>query len=128
MHHFWEATEEDPYKLDSVTEDMIKHTENRLNIILPESYKKLILKQNGGMINYNAFPTTVQNSWAEDHIEFDYLLGLGEDPGIRQFIPNKGMGFTRKCSPYSWRRTYLDSYGLSRNKLKPSNSLLRCGN
>ncbi|MCP6682845.1 SMI1/KNR4 family protein [Bacillus nakamurai] len=61
---------------------MIKHTENRLNIILPESYKKLILEQNGGMINYNTFPTTVQNSWAEDHIEFDYLLGLGEDPGI----------------------------------------------
>ncbi|MEB4596773.1 SMI1/KNR4 family protein [Bacillus amyloliquefaciens] len=82
MRNFWEATEEDPYKLDSVTEEMIKHTENRLNIILPESYKKLILEQNGGMINYNAFPTTVQNSWAEDHIEFDYLLGLGEDPGI----------------------------------------------
>ncbi|MCC8308225.1 SMI1/KNR4 family protein [Bacillus amyloliquefaciens] len=82
MYNFWEATEEDPYKLDSVTEEMIKHIENKLNIILPESYKKLILKQNGGMINYNAFPTTVQNSWAEDHIEFDYLLGLGEDPGI----------------------------------------------
>ncbi|XYR62065.1 hypothetical protein ACS4RT_10470 [Bacillus amyloliquefaciens] len=27
---------------------MIKHTENRLNIILPESYKMLILEQNGG--------------------------------------------------------------------------------
>ncbi|MDG3043681.1 SMI1/KNR4 family protein [Bacillus sp. B6(2022)] len=31
---------------------------------------------------HNAFPTTHSNSWAEDHIQFNHLLGIAEDEGI----------------------------------------------
>ncbi|MFP3718889.1 SMI1/KNR4 family protein, partial [Bacillus safensis] len=39
-------------------------------------------EQNGGYIVHNAFPTTHSNSWAEDHIQFNHLLGIAEGEGI----------------------------------------------
>ncbi|MDI5787846.1 SMI1/KNR4 family protein [Bacillus licheniformis] len=49
---------------------------------LPEEYKALILEQNGGYINFNAFPSERPTSWAKDHVQFDYLLGLGKRQGF----------------------------------------------
>ncbi|MEJ9331090.1 SMI1/KNR4 family protein [Bacillus licheniformis] len=82
MKDFWMYEDEDPYTLKKVTEKDILKAEKKLGVILPKEYKELILQQNGGYINYNAFPTDRPTSWAKDHIEFDYLLGLGKKEGI----------------------------------------------
>ncbi|MCY9419403.1 SMI1/KNR4 family protein, partial [Bacillus inaquosorum] len=39
-------------------------------------------QQNGGLINFNAFPTDQETSWADDHIEVDHIRGIGRDLGI----------------------------------------------
>ncbi|WP_077736488.1 SMI1/KNR4 family protein [Bacillus sonorensis] len=82
MKEFWMYEDDDPYTLKKVTEKDILKAEKKLGVILPKEYKELILQQNGGYINYNAFPTDRPTSWAKDHIEFDYLLGLGKKEGI----------------------------------------------
>lgn len=82
LKDFWMYEDEDPYTLKKVTEKDILKAEKKLGVILPKEYKELILQQNGGYINYNAFPTDRPTSWAKDHIEFDYLLGLGKKEGI----------------------------------------------
>ncbi len=65
-----------------INEAEIAKAEKKLGITLPDTYKKLILEQNGGYTIHNAFPTTHSNSWAEDHIQFNHLLGIAEDEGI----------------------------------------------
>ena len=82
LKDFWMYEDEDPYTLKKVTEKDILKAEKKLGVILPKECKELILQQNGGYINYNAFPTDRPTSWAKDHIEFDYLLGLGKKEGI----------------------------------------------
>ena len=82
LKDFWMYEDDDPYTLKKVTEKDILKAEKKLGVILPKEYKELILQQNGGYINYNAFPTDRPTSWAKDHIEFDYLLGLGKKEGI----------------------------------------------
>ena len=82
LKDFWMYEDEDPYTLKKVTEKDILKAEKKLGVKLTKEYKELILQQNGGYINYNAFPTDRPTSWAKDHIEFDYLLGLGKKEGI----------------------------------------------
>ncbi|MES9786482.1 SMI1/KNR4 family protein [Bacillus pumilus] len=82
MKPFWEIDEEGYYTLEKINEKKIAKAEKKLGVILPVTYKKLILEQNGGYIVHNAFPTTHSNSWAEDHIQFNHLLGIAEDEGI----------------------------------------------
>lgn len=82
MKSFWEIDEEGYYTLKKVNEAEIAKAEKKLGITLPDTYKKLILEQNGGYTIHNAFPTTHSNSWAEDHIQFNHLLGIAEDEGI----------------------------------------------
>lgn len=82
MKSFWEIDEEGYYTLKKITAEEIAKAEDKLGVTLPDTYKKLILKQNGGYIVHNAFPTTHSNSWAEDHIQFNHLLGIAEDEGI----------------------------------------------
>lgn len=79
---FWEIDEEGYYTLKKINEAEIAKAEKKLGITLPDTYKKLILEQNGGYTIHNAFPTTHSNSWAEDHIQFNHLLGIAEDEGI----------------------------------------------
>lgn len=78
----WKTESEDPYVLQKINEKAILKAEKELGVNLPESYKKLVLLQNGGFIKYNAFPTDRPTSWAKDHIQFDYLLGIGKEDGI----------------------------------------------
>ncbi|WP_342462560.1 SMI1/KNR4 family protein [Bacillus sp. FSL R5-0286] len=82
MKSFWEIDEEGYYTLKKINEAEIAKAEKKLGVTLPDTYKKLILEQNGGYTIHNAFPTTHSNSWAEDHIQFNYLLGIAEDEGI----------------------------------------------
>ncbi|WP_144716481.1 SMI1/KNR4 family protein [Bacillus altitudinis] len=82
MKSFWEIDEEGYYTLKNINEAEIAKAEKKLGVTLPDTYKKLILEQNGGNTIHNAFPTTHSNSWAEDHIQFNHLLGIAEDEGI----------------------------------------------
>lgn len=82
MKSFWEIDEEGYYTLKKINAEEIAKAEKKLGVTLPDTYKKLILEQNGGYIVHNAFPTTHSNSWAEDHIQFNHLLGIAEDEGI----------------------------------------------
>lgn len=82
MKSFWEIDEEGYYTLKKINAEEIAKAEKKLGVTLPDTYKKLILEQNGGYTIHNAFPTTHSNSWAEDHIQFNHLLGIAEDEGI----------------------------------------------
>ncbi|MDR7668170.1 SMI1/KNR4 family protein [Bacillus altitudinis] len=82
MKSFWEIDEEGYHTLKKINEAEIAKAEKKLGVILPDTYKKLILKQNGGYTVHNAFPTTHSNSWAEDHIQFNHLMGIAEGEGI----------------------------------------------
>lgn len=82
MKSFWEIDDEGYYTLKKITAEEVAKAEKKLGITLPDTYKKLILEQNGGYIVHNAFPTAHSNSWAEDHIQFNHLLGIAEDEGI----------------------------------------------
>lgn len=40
-------------------------------------------EQNGGYINYDSFPTNFPTSWADDHINVDYIRGIGGEESIQ---------------------------------------------
>ncbi|MGE6629200.1 SMI1/KNR4 family protein [Bacillus sp. NPDC077027] len=82
MKSFWEIDEEGYYTLKKINAEEIAKAEKKLGVTLPDTYKKLVLEKNGGYTVHNAFPTTHSNSWAEDHIQFNHLLGIAEDEGI----------------------------------------------
>lgn len=82
MKQFWTNDSDDPYTLKKISEKDILKTEKKLGVKLPQEYKKLVLEQNGGYLICNAFPTDRPTSWAEDHIQFDHLLGIGKKEGI----------------------------------------------
>ncbi|MEC2426859.1 MULTISPECIES: SMI1/KNR4 family protein [Bacillus] len=82
MKSFWEIDDEGYYTLKKITAEEVAKAEKKLGVTLPDTYKKLILEQNGGYTIHNAFPTTHSNLWAEDHIQFNHLLGIAEDEGI----------------------------------------------
>ncbi|AKC65609.1 SMI1/KNR4 family protein [Bacillus altitudinis] len=82
MKSFWEIDDEGYYTLKKITAEEVAKAEDKLGVTLPDTYKKLILEQNGGYTVHNAFPTTHSNSWVEDHIQFNHLLGIAEDEGI----------------------------------------------
>lgn len=82
MKSLWEIDEEGYYTLKKINEAEIAKAEKKLGVTLPNTYKKLILEQNGGYTIHNAFPTTHSNSWAEDHIQFNHLLGIAAGEGI----------------------------------------------
>ncbi|NOL32134.1 SMI1/KNR4 family protein, partial [Bacillus altitudinis] len=73
MKSFWEIDDEGYYTLKKINEAEIAKAEKKLGVTFPNTYKKLILEQNGGYTIHNAFPTTHSNSWAEDHIQFNHL-------------------------------------------------------
>lgn len=70
--------------LPPLTDKAVKDAEEELKVKLPESYISLLKEQNGGYINYNAFPSSVPTSWAENCIHIDHILGVGEEDGILQ--------------------------------------------
>ncbi|MFD1030790.1 SMI1/KNR4 family protein [Metaplanococcus flavidus] len=81
MKNFWQEDDE-TYKLVPLTAKIIESAEEKLQVKFPKSYIKLLKKQNGGYIYYNAFPCDVPTSWADDHINVDHILGIGEEEGV----------------------------------------------
>ncbi|MFF2878397.1 SMI1/KNR4 family protein [Gottfriedia sp. NPDC057991] len=74
--------ENDLYQLVPITDEMIKKAEKKFNIKLPNKYIEILKQQNGGMIKFDSFPTEIPTSWADDHINVDHILGIGEETGI----------------------------------------------
>ncbi|RFU70953.1 SMI1/KNR4 family protein [Peribacillus saganii] len=72
----------DEYKLKPLTAEMVKKAEEELKIKLPESYIKILKEQNGGYIKFDAHPSDTPNSWADDHVNVEHILGIGEEDGI----------------------------------------------
>jgi len=60
-------------------DEMIASIENELGYKLPASYIELMRIQNGGLVEKSCFPTTEDNSWADDHIAITGIMGIGRD-------------------------------------------------
>jgi hypothetical protein len=77
----WQKDDE-YYKLQPLTDDMVMKAEEKLKIKLPQSYIRSLKEQNGGYIKFDSFPTEVPTSWSDNHINVDHILGIGEENGI----------------------------------------------
>ena len=62
--------------------EAIEQAEQTLGYKLPRSYGRLLQVQNGGYIARPIFPTNEPTSWADDHVCFDHVFGVGGDNGI----------------------------------------------
>lgn len=73
---FWETTSE---ALPPLTEEMVEAAEAELGVRLPGSYLALLGVRNGGRpaAPFTAFPTSRRTSWAEDHVPFEEMFGIG---------------------------------------------------
>lgn len=78
--NIWQDSDE--YKLEQITEAIVAKAERILKVKLPESYLAILDEQNGGSIIYNAYPTDMPTSWADNHIQIDHIRGIGEQAGI----------------------------------------------
>jgi hypothetical protein len=77
----WQKDDE-YYKLEPLTDDMVKNAEEKLKLKLPQSYINILKEQNGGYIKFDSYPTEVPTSWSDNHINVDHILGIGEENGI----------------------------------------------
>ncbi|UZT96899.1 SMI1/KNR4 family protein [Chryseobacterium fluminis] len=57
----------------------IASIEEELGYKLPASYIELMGIQNGGLVNRSCFPTSEENSWADDHIAITGIMGIGRE-------------------------------------------------
>jgi len=80
-NNIWQKDDE-YYKLEPLTDEMVKDAEENLKIKLPQSYINILKEQNGGYIKFDSYPSAVPTSWADDHINVDHILGIGEENGI----------------------------------------------
>ncbi|GGA74786.1 SMI1/KNR4 family protein [Oceanobacillus caeni] len=78
--NIWQVDEE--YSFKPITTEMVEKAEEELKVKLPESYISLLKEQNGGYISYDSFPTNFPTSWADDHINIDYIRGIGGEESI----------------------------------------------
>jgi hypothetical protein len=79
LKQIWQHVEEDDFVREPIDEKGIEAAEAMLGVKLPETYKQLILIQNGGYIAYNAHPSPVPTNWAADHVQVDALMAISED-------------------------------------------------
>ncbi|MER7758132.1 SMI1/KNR4 family protein [Streptomyces sp. NPDC097619] len=70
-------------KQDPLTDEAVLEAERELGVRLPGSLVELLRVRNGGEVadRWNAFPTEVPNSWSEDHVPLDDLMGIGRAEG-----------------------------------------------
>jgi hypothetical protein len=61
---------------------MIQAAEKKLGYTLPAAYLELLKVCNGGTIRRSVFPTDKCPAWADDHVAFETVMGIGEDEGI----------------------------------------------
>lgn len=81
MVNIWKKDDE-YYKLPPLTDKILEKAEETLRVKLPKSYIHLLQEQNGGYIIYDSYPSDVPTSWADDHINIEFLFGIGEENGI----------------------------------------------
>lgn len=81
MNNIWRKVENDVWKLDPVTLQDIEKVEELLSIQLPETYKKIILEQNGGTLALNAYPSPKNTDWGS-FVKVEAIRGIGEENGI----------------------------------------------
>ncbi|MCM3213560.1 SMI1/KNR4 family protein [Niallia taxi] len=82
---FWNnKLKDDPYKLQNINKKDIELAEKAFHIKLPQAYIDLLIEQNGGYLEKTCLPVIFKNDWADDHILFDYLLGIKKDKGIME--------------------------------------------
>jgi hypothetical protein len=62
-----------------LTDEAIQEAQNLLGVRLPAALLDLLRIQNGGVVvdERCACPTSEPTSWAEDHVPFEHLLGIG---------------------------------------------------
>jgi hypothetical protein len=66
---------------EPLTDEALRATEEEFGVRLPEEYVTLLRIQNGGVVakDFSAFPTSERTSWAEDHVGFRDMMGIGTD-------------------------------------------------
>ena len=57
--------------------DMVRSAERKLGVRLPQSYIRLLLRRNGGVLLKQCVRTAWPTSWAGDHFRVRALLGVG---------------------------------------------------
>ncbi len=74
---FWEPPGAETFA--PLTPEDVERAEAVLGVRLPRAYVELLEVQNGGFVahEFDAFPTDTPNSWAEDHVWFRTLAGIG---------------------------------------------------
>jgi len=75
MRNIWDDR---PSKLKNITDEMIAKAEQFFGIRLPPTYINLLKIKNGGGVKYDAYPTSIKNSWADDRVPFDQMAGIDE--------------------------------------------------
>ena len=80
----------------ALSELAVRAAERALGVTLPAAYIALLRLKNGGYSRRFVFPTAIRTSWAEDHVPFDELFGIGstKDEAKYQSI---------LCTPYMTR-------------------------
>lgn len=78
---FWEDSDyaREAYLCDPPTEEIISSVERELGVRLPDSYLELMNVQNGGIPRKTCFPTSVETSWAADHVAISGIFGVGRN-------------------------------------------------
>ena len=71
----WTSPDYETYTGPDLNNEMIARAEALLQVKLPQSYLDALRVQNGGYINYAAYPSPVPDSFGEE-ILTDYLLGI----------------------------------------------------
>jgi hypothetical protein len=70
------------YECPALTSEAVAAAEAKLGYRLPASYLSLLGIKNGGYLRRHNFPTDQPTSWAEDHVSFDHVRGVGGKLGI----------------------------------------------
>jgi len=65
-----------------LTPKMVRDAERKLGYRLPTELVDLLKICNGGYLRRRYFPTTKCPRWAEDHVLFDQVMGIGGEDGI----------------------------------------------
>ncbi|USK32562.1 SMI1/KNR4 family protein [Bacillus sp. F19] len=92
-NRLWRVSD-NTYKLEPLTDQLVKTVEDKFEVKFPKSYLRILFEQNGGSIIYDSFPTAIPTSWADDHIHIDHIKGIGEENGVSEssyFIKEWGL-------------------------------------
>ena len=79
----WDV-ESGQYRLNDLSEEDIQLAEDYFGVKLPDVYIKLLKKQNGGTLTYNAIPVALNRWDGDDYLEIDNLCGIKKDKGIME--------------------------------------------